>query len=158
MKYHRFVEAFKYDGDLKGSDGEYYVPQWAVEAFENDVMYYGEHGGVPGELFLKTLSGCVLHVAAGDYIVKDVPGLHSCKPDKFDELYSRDGSPLRPCLVNNKPHMFHMWQVRQWVVEPTVDTPAGQCQVTMAIVEDEYGQVREVYPREVRFTDGSQEL
>ena len=44
MKYRKkpvVIEAFQYDGDLKGSDGKYYVPVWAVEAFESGVMHYG---------------------------------------------------------------------------------------------------------------------
>lgn len=64
--------------------------------------------------------------------------------------------PLRPCLVGNRKHLFHQWQVRAWVVEPGImvgSTPGGQCSVTTAIVEDEYGQVREVQPREIRFLD-----
>ena len=42
MKYRKkpvVIEAFQYDGDLKGSDGKYYVPAWAVEAFESGVMH-----------------------------------------------------------------------------------------------------------------------
>ena len=29
------IEAFQYDGDLKGTDGKWYVPEWAVKAFED---------------------------------------------------------------------------------------------------------------------------
>lgn len=35
------IEAFRYDGDLKGPDGNYYVPDWAVDAFEKGIMHYG---------------------------------------------------------------------------------------------------------------------
>lgn len=28
------IEAFQYDGDLKDCDGNWYVPNWAVEAYE----------------------------------------------------------------------------------------------------------------------------
>lgn len=63
----------------------------------------------------------------------------------------------RPCLVNNRKHWFLRWQTRKWVCEPSPmigGSPGGQCQVTMAIVEEqETGQVSEVYPREVRFLD-----
>ena len=34
------IEAFQYDGDLKGSDGKYYVPEWAVKAFEEKTMFF----------------------------------------------------------------------------------------------------------------------
>ena len=40
MKYRKkpvVIEAFKYDGDLKGADGKYYVPDWAIIAFENGI-------------------------------------------------------------------------------------------------------------------------
>ena len=28
------IEAFQYDGDFMNSNGEYYVPEWAVEALK----------------------------------------------------------------------------------------------------------------------------
>lgn len=63
----------------------------------------------------------------------------------------------RPCLVGNHKHWFLRWQTRKWVCAPSPmvgGEPGGQCEVTMAIVEDqETGQVQEVYPREVRFLD-----
>lgn len=61
----------------------------------------------------------------------------------------------RPCLVGGHKHWFLRWQTRKWVTEAIlVGQTAGQCEVTMAIVEDqESGQVAEVYPREVRFLD-----
>ena len=34
------IEAFQYDGDLKDCDGNWYVPNWAVEAYEKGVMHY----------------------------------------------------------------------------------------------------------------------
>lgn len=67
----------------------------------------------------------------------------------------------RPCLVNNRKHWFLRWQDRKWVCDPSPmmgGHTGGQCQVTMAIVEDqETGQVAEVYPREVRFLDSVQD-
>ena len=42
MKYRKkpvVIEAFQYDGDLKNSDGEYRVPDWAIEAFESGVIH-----------------------------------------------------------------------------------------------------------------------
>ena len=59
--------------------------------------------------------------------------------------------PTRPCLVKGKKHLFHQWENRAWVAEPGI--PGEQCSMTLAIVEDEYGQVHEVYPRDVRFID-----
>ena len=63
---------------------------------------------------------------------------------------------LRPCLVKGKKHLFHCWENRAWVNEPGImvgSAPGGQCSMTLAIVEDEYGQIHEVYPRDVRFLD-----
>lgn len=63
---------------------------------------------------------------------------------------------LRPCLVKGKKHLFHRWDHRAWTVGESAlrGGPAGgQCSMVLAVVEDEYGQVHEVYPRDVRFLD-----
>ena len=92
MKYRKkpvIIEAFQYNGDLKGSDGQYYVPDWAVHAFEENVMYYDSFDAAtpPCELFIKTLEG-VHHVSVGNYVIKGVRGeLYPCKPDIFEETY-----------------------------------------------------------------------
>lgn len=64
--------------------------------------------------------------------------------------------PVRPCLVGGKKHLFHKWMERRWLVDASPlqgGHPGGLCAMTMALVEDEYGQMHEVYPREVRFLD-----
>lgn len=90
MKYRKkpvVIEAFKYDGDLKSSDSKYYVPYWAITAFENGIMHYGEMEGQPGELFIETLEG-THHVSVGDYIICGINGeLYPCKPDIFEKTY-----------------------------------------------------------------------
>lgn len=84
------VEAFRYDGDLKGSDGQYYVPDWAVKAYEDGAMYYGELDKQPGELFIKTLEG-IHHASVGDYIIQGVNGeFYPCKPDIFEKTYEAE--------------------------------------------------------------------
>lgn len=94
MKYRKkpvVIEAFQYDGDLKTSHGFYYVPQWAIEAFESGVMYYDSIDAEPCELFIKTLEGNH-HVSVGDYIIQGVQGeLYPCKPDIFEQTYERVG-------------------------------------------------------------------
>jgi len=83
------IEAFQYDGDLKGSNGEYYVPEWAVKAFKDGIMYYDslDCNTPPCELFIRTLEGNH-HVSVGDYVIKGVKGeLYPCKPDIFEETY-----------------------------------------------------------------------
>ena len=82
------VEAFQYDGDLMGSDGK---------AYEKRVMYYKAMRieEPPCELFVDTPAG-TLHVSVGDYVIKGTKGeLYPCKPDIFQEIYSRY-VPLSP--------------------------------------------------------------
>lgn len=80
------VEAFQYDGDLMNSNG-YYVPQWAVDAFERGILYYGELGDIPAELFVETPDGAA-HVALDDYVVQDSEGnLYPCKAELFEKLF-----------------------------------------------------------------------
>lgn len=64
---------------------------------------------------------------------------------------------LRPCLVNGKKHLFHKWMEKRWLVGASSlrgGHPGGLCAMTMALVEDEHGQMHEVHPQEVRFLDG----
>lgn len=93
MKYKKkpvVVEAFQYDGDLKGADGKYYVPDWAAEAYEKGIMYYDLT-----ELFINTLEG-THHVSVGDYIIQGVKGeLYPCKQDIFVKTYD--------VLIGDKP-------------------------------------------------------
>ena len=83
------IEAFQYDGDLKDTNGNYYVPEWAVKAYEDRTLFYGaeDSESPPCELFVKTLEGHML-VSVGDYIIQDVNGeLYPCKPDIFEKTY-----------------------------------------------------------------------
>lgn len=65
-----YVEAFQYDGDFKGSDGKYYVPDWASEALEEGLLYYKSVGGEPCELFL--CGGFYdFHIEVGYYLVRN---------------------------------------------------------------------------------------
>jgi hypothetical protein len=80
------IEAFQYDGDLKGSDGNYYIPEWAKTALEDGVMFF-ESTSEPMQLFIKTLEGKML-VSVGDYVIQGVQGeLYPCKPDIFEMTY-----------------------------------------------------------------------
>lgn len=84
------IEAFRYDGDLKDRDGKYYVPDWAVKAFEKGTMYYivprTKTADTP-ELYIKTLEGNH-HVSVDDYVIQGVNGeLYPCKPDIFEKTY-----------------------------------------------------------------------
>ena len=77
------VEAFQYDGDLVSNSGKYYVPAWAISAYEDGTIYFVEDG----EMFIRTLEGDH-HASVGDYIIKGVKGeLYPCKPDIFSLTY-----------------------------------------------------------------------
>lgn len=86
------VDAFQYDGDLKGSDGNYYVPEWAVEAFEGGVIYYDSWDGEsePCELFICTSENYRRYVNVGNYIIRNENGeLYSCSADIFEREYEK---------------------------------------------------------------------
>lgn len=86
------IEAFQYDGDLKGKNG-YYVPKWAVDAVENGIMYFDSltPNEPPCELFIKTLEG-TYHTSIGDYVIQGVNGeIYPCKPDIFKKTYDEAG-------------------------------------------------------------------
>ena len=83
------IEAFQYDGDLKDSDGNWYVPNWAVEATKrvSCIMLPKAVTLRQCELFIETLEG-IHHVSVWDYVIKGVNGeLYPCKPDIFEKTY-----------------------------------------------------------------------
>ena len=87
------IDAFKYEGDLKNSDGRYCVPDWAAAAFESGIMHHGykikdvDHAELG--LFIETLEG-THHVSVGDYVIRGVNGeLYPCKPDIFEKTYEK---------------------------------------------------------------------
>ena len=92
MKYKKkpvAIEAFQFDGDLKGSDGKYYVLEWAVKAFEEGILYFDAltPDTPPIELFIKTLEG-TMHAPVGSYVIQGVRGeIYCCKEDIFLETY-----------------------------------------------------------------------
>ena len=96
MKYRKkpvVIEAFEYDGDLKDSNGNYYVPIWAEFAFDAGVLFYGSTDGPPCELFIKTLEG-EMHVSVGDYVIQGIKGeIYPCKPDIFHATYEPAEAP-----------------------------------------------------------------
>ena len=87
MKYRRKpveIEAFQFDGDMITSDGKYYVPEWAVNALNNKVLFFEDDG----ELYLRCKDGYIEHVYVGDYIILDVRGvLFVYEPDVFEKMY-----------------------------------------------------------------------
>ena len=78
------VDAFQFDGDMMTSDGKYYVPEWAANALNNNVLFFEDDG----ELYLRCEDGYIEHVYVGDYIILDVRGvLFVYEPDVFEKMY-----------------------------------------------------------------------
>lgn len=102
MKYRKkpvTVEAFRYDGDLMYSNGQWYCPDWAREAFQTGVIYYDSPGcgEPPTELYIDTLEG-KHHVSVGDYIIQGVAGeLYPCKHDIFEQTYEVEKEAQEQC-------------------------------------------------------------
>lgn len=93
MKYRKkpvIIEAFEFDGDLQDRDGDFYVPEWAIKAFDNGDLFFGAfEDSPPCELFISTLEGR-LHVSVGDYIIQGIKGeIYPCKPDIFEATYEK---------------------------------------------------------------------
>lgn len=85
------IEAFQFDGDLMSHNGKYYVPEWAVKAHEERILFFDSltPGESPCELFVKTLEG-QMHVSYGDYVIQGVNGeIYPCKPDIFEKTYEK---------------------------------------------------------------------
>lgn len=79
------IEAFQYDGDLKGSDGQYYVPEWAENAYRKGIIYYFEGNGNPPELFVMGQQ-----VKVNDYIVHNVNGeIYPIRKEIFEKSYEQ---------------------------------------------------------------------
>lgn len=95
MKYRKQpveIEAFQYDGDLMNSDGEYYVPEWALNAFDNGELYFNSDKK-PGQLYVRTLEGDML-VNVGDYVIQGIhEELYPCKPEIFKRTYEAADEP-----------------------------------------------------------------
>ena len=86
------IEAFLYDGDLMDNEGNYYVPKWALNAFDDEVLVFSSFEE-PGALYVNTLEGH-MKVNVGDYIIKGVQNeLYPCKPDIFEQTYAKAGEP-----------------------------------------------------------------
>ncbi|WP_333788600.1 hypothetical protein [Phascolarctobacterium faecium] len=76
------IEAFQFDGDFMNINGDYYVPEWAVDAYKQGILYFEGP-----DLFIRTLEG-IHAVSYDDYVIKGVKGeLYPCKPDIFKMTY-----------------------------------------------------------------------
>lgn len=57
------IQAFQYDGDLMSSKGNYYVPYWAIKAYQKGILYYNED-----ILCCIGPGNTIFEVKVGDYI------------------------------------------------------------------------------------------
>lgn len=73
------IEAFKYDGDLKDFQGNYYAPAWMLDA---PYFFAGQ-----GDLFIHS-GDEIKEVVPGDYIIHIGDGnVRRCKADVFEATY-----------------------------------------------------------------------
>lgn len=95
MKYRKKpveIEAFQYDGDIMDQEGKYYIPDWALRAFESGELAF-DSASEPGALYVRTLEGDML-VNVGDYIVQGIhEELYAVKPEIFKRTYEEADKP-----------------------------------------------------------------
>ena len=106
------IECFIYDGDLKSSDGKFYVPEWAQKAYEDGNIFFKDQG----EMYIKTLEGDH-HASVGDIIIRGVNGeLYPCKPDIFEKTYNIITTESNASVVDHHDTEFthdFSWALRQ---------------------------------------------
>lgn len=69
------VDAFQYNGNLIGSDGKSYAPEWVQKAFEDGTMYYATQDVEPSAELVINVQGETVIAWAGDYIVRNGDGV-----------------------------------------------------------------------------------
>lgn len=83
------LEAFQYDGDMQNSEGEYYVPEWAVEALQEGKLCYAnmDVGGMP-PLCVKSELDFYILVLVDDYVLKFEDGrIRPFSVNDFEKVY-----------------------------------------------------------------------
>lgn len=81
--------------------------------------------------------------------------------NEFTFALQQRAPKLRPCTVDGVKALFHRWEDYAAVLEPSPMVgghPGGQIRYTYAIVELEDGQVKEVKPSKVVFSDTSERM
>lgn len=83
MFYHAkdsYIEAFQFDGDLMNSKGKWYVPDWAVNAYQNGILRFkGEN------MFLDDVQ-----VFTGDYVVYKYGKVFVIPASIFEKLFAKE--------------------------------------------------------------------
>lgn len=96
------VKAFRYNGHLRTFEGEYYVPDWAVKAVKDGILFH-KFGG---DLYLKHVGGGATPIEVGDYIVSGWGGsieVHRGEgPDALHEPIAKEpGAPIVANFMRN---------------------------------------------------------
>lgn len=83
MFYHAkdsYIEAFQFDGDLMNTKGKWYVPDWAVNAYQNGILRFeGEN------MFLDDVQ-----VFAGDYVAYKYGKVFVIPAFIFEKLFAKE--------------------------------------------------------------------
>lgn len=102
------IEAFQYDGDLIGSDGEYYVPDWAEDAYKKHILFYESSDG--SEICIRKPNGEVVSVPVGYYIIRwSDTELYMCEPALFEASY-------KPVFCETRAKIYEI--AREYGYEP----------------------------------------
>ena len=75
-----YIEAFQFDGDLMNSKGKWYVPDWAVNAYQNGILRFeGENMYIEDSL---------VHI--NDYVIYTQGNLYILPQDVFEAIYYKE--------------------------------------------------------------------
>lgn len=108
----KYVNAYQYDGDFQNQSGEYYAPDWVVEAFKNGYLFYRD----AGELYIRGEIVDV-HVHVGDYLILEDDKVITCGDkdefeSRYDYLENEDDNLFRTLYLNFHP--TNVWCVVDW--------------------------------------------
>ena len=83
MFYHikdSYIEAFQFDGDLMNAKGKWYVPDWAVNAYQNGILRFeGENMYIEDSL---------VHI--NDYVIYTQGNLYILPQNVFEAIYYKE--------------------------------------------------------------------
>ena len=133
------IECFIYDGDLKNSDGKFYVPEWAQKAYEDGTIFFKDQG----EMYIKTLEGDH-HASVGDIIIRGVNGeLYPCKPEIFEKTYNILSDESNASVVDHLDTEFthdFSWALRMMKLGKKIHRAAWNGKGMFAVLQKGYPQ------------------
>ena len=75
-----YIEAFQFDGDLMNAKGKWYVPDWAVNAYQNGILRF--------EAENMYIEDSLVHV--NDYVIYTQGNLYILPQDVFEAIYYKE--------------------------------------------------------------------